>query len=87
MTDNSHRAWKLTTAKLTADTAAERELNRDVGEGTYDWYELAHELADVVAAELRAQLAEGQFSALGLTDDMVLVWLQWMSGDDSEDAA
>ena len=87
MTDNTRRAWRLITAKLTADTAAERELNREVGEGTYDWYQLAHELADVVADEIRAQIEDGEYSALGLPDHAVFEWLRYMCGDDSEDAA
>ena len=59
------RAWRLIAAKLTADAPAERALAREFGERTYGWYQVSNTLADLVADELHAQLAEGRFGAAG----------------------
>ena len=81
------RAWRLITAKVTADPHAERELRREVGEGTYDWYALANALADVIATEMHAQLEHGQFGDACLTADDLLEWLHYMAAGDDEGAA
>ena len=69
------RAWRLITAKVTADPA-ERALNREVGEGTRDWSELAHALADIVCGEIEAHQEEGRMS------DDLRPWLEVMCDDD-----
>jgi hypothetical protein len=82
MTNHRHhtrRAWRLITAKVTADPHAEHALNRDVGESTRDWYELAHALADIVRDEMRAQQQHGRLSG-DLTD-----WFTAMCDDDLRD--
>ena len=54
-----------------------------VGEGTRDWYQLAHTFADLIADELHAQFDDGQFGPM--TADDVVAWLHHLCDD--EDAA
>ena len=77
--NHTSRAWRLITAKVTADTPAERALNRDVGEGTRDWFELAHALADIIRVEVQAQQEDGRLSG------DLRGWLQYMCDDDLRD--
>ena len=86
MFHHTSRAWRLITAKVTADTHAEHALNREVGEGTHDWYQLAHTLADVIVTEMQAQLDKGRFGEDCLTADDLLGWLHYMAAVDDEGA-
>ena len=65
--------------QVAGDRTAERELNREVGEATRDWYELAHALADIVNEELAVQISEAHWYQIktkyGVDDDVVR-WLQ-----------
>jgi hypothetical protein len=76
---HTSRAWRLITAKVTADTPAEHALNREVGEGTRDWFELAHALADIIRVEVQAQQEDGRLSG------DLRGWLQYMCDDDLRD--